>query len=96
MYSTGCRIGEIVKLDRHDIDFRTNSVIVQGKGDKEREVYFNNRCSISLKGYLDEREDEDPCLFITNRKLKRRMSIDNLRYKRFLITISESILGEIF
>ncbi|MGE7672841.1 tyrosine-type recombinase/integrase [Lysinibacillus sp. NPDC094403] len=80
MYSTGCRIGEVVKLDREDIDFRTNSVIVQGKGDKEREVYFNTRCSIWLKRYLDEREDEDPCLFITNRKPKRRMSIDNLRY----------------
>lgn len=80
MYSTGCRIGEVVKLDRDDIDFRTNSVIVQGKGDKEREVYFNTRCSIWLKRYLDEREDEDPCLFITDRKTKRRMSIDNLRY----------------
>ncbi|QDP99657.1 tyrosine-type recombinase/integrase [Lysinibacillus fusiformis] len=80
MYSTGCRIGEVVKLDRDDIDFRTNSVIVQGKGDKEREVYFNTRCSIWLKRYLDERDDEDPCLFITDRKPKRRMSIDNLRY----------------
>lgn len=80
MYSTGCRIGEVVKLDRDDIDFRTNSVIVQGKGDKEREVYFNTRCSIWLKRYLDKREDENPCLFITDRKPKRRMSIDNLRY----------------
>lgn len=80
MYSTGCRIGEVAKLDRDDIDFRTNSVIVQGKGDKEREVYFNTRCSIWLKRYLDEREDEEHCLFITERKPKRRMSIDNLRY----------------
>lgn len=80
MYSTGCRIGEVVKLNRDDIDFRANSVIVHGKGDKEREVYFNTRCSIWLKRYLDEREDEDPCLFITDRRPKRRMSIDNLRY----------------
>jgi len=80
MYSTGCRIGEVVKLNRKDIDFQTNSVIVQGKGDKEREVYFNTRCSIWLKRYLDEREDEDSCLFITDRKPKRRMSIDNIRY----------------
>ena len=35
MYSTGCRIGEVVKLNREDIDFQTNSVIVQGKGDKK-------------------------------------------------------------
>ena len=79
-YSTGCRIGEVVKLNRDDIDFRTNSVIVHGKGDKEREVYFNTRCSIWLKRYLDERDDEEPCLFITERRPKRRMSIDNLRY----------------
>ena len=79
MYSTDCRIGEVVKLDRDDINFRTNSVIVHGKGDKEREVYFNTRCSIWLKRYLDEREYEDPCLFITDRKPKRRTSIDNLR-----------------
>ena len=80
MYSTGCRIGEVAKLNRDDIDFRTNSVIVHGKGDKEREVYFNTRCSIWLKRYLDERDDKDPCLFITDRRPKRRMSIDNLRY----------------
>ena len=41
MYSTGCRIGEVVKLNRDDINFAMNSVIVRGKGDKEREVYFN-------------------------------------------------------
>ena len=65
MYSTGCRIGEVVKLNRNDINFSTNSVIVHGKGDKEREVYFKTRCSIWIKRYLDERDAEDPCLFIT-------------------------------
>ena len=80
MYSTGCRIGEVVKLNRDDINFQMNSVIVHGKGDKEREVYFNTRCSIWLKRYFDERDDEEPCLFITESWPKRRMSIDNLRY----------------
>ena len=80
MYSTGCRIGEVAKLNRDDINFRTNSVIVHGKGDKEREVYFNTRCSIWLKRYLDEREDEETGLFITERRPKRRMSIHILRY----------------
>ncbi len=80
LYSTGCRIGEVVKLNRDDINFSTNSVIVHGKGDKEREVYFNTRCTIWLKRYLDERNDEEPCLFITERRPKRRMSIDNLRF----------------
>jgi site-specific recombinase XerD len=79
-YSTGCRIGEIVKLNREDINFSANSVIVHGKGDKEREVYFNTRCSLWLKRYLDERDDQEDCLFITVRKPKHRMSIDMIRY----------------
>src|SRR4051794_38326265 len=62
------------------LPFAMNSVIVRGKGDKEREVYFNTRCSIWLKRYLDERNDEDSCLFITERRPYRRMSIDNLRF----------------
>jgi site-specific recombinase XerD len=79
-YSTGCRIGEVVKLNRDDINFTTNSVIVHGKGNKEREVYFNTRCSLWLKRYLDSRDDLNPCLFITERRPKRRMSIDLMRY----------------
>src|SRR5699024_3116017 len=78
--STGCRIGEVAKLDREDINFTGNSVIVHGKGDKEREVYFNIRCAIWLIRYLEERNDTDPCLFVTERNPKRRMSVDSLRY----------------
>ncbi|MCA1066659.1 tyrosine-type recombinase/integrase [Rossellomorea sp. AcN35-11] len=79
-YSTGYRIGEIIKLNREDINFSANSVIVHGKGDKEREVYFNTRCSLWLKRYLDERDDQENCLFVTERKPKHRMSIDMIRY----------------
>lgn len=46
MFSTGCRIGEIVSLDRNSINCGSQSAIVRGKGDKEREVYFNIRCDI--------------------------------------------------
>lgn len=79
-YSTGCRIGEVAKLNRDDINFMENSVIVLGKGDKEREVYFNIRCAIWLERYLEERDDDEPGLFVTERRPKRRMSIDTLRY----------------
>jgi site-specific recombinase XerD len=43
-------------------------------------VYFNTRCSLWLKRYLDERDDQEGCLFITERKPKHRMSIDMIRY----------------
>jgi integrase/recombinase XerD len=79
MFSTGCRIGEIVSLDRNSINWSNRSVIVRGKGDKEREVYFNIRCDIWLKRYLDQRHDSDPALFVTER-FPHRMSIAQMRY----------------
>lgn len=54
--------------------------MVHGKGDKEREVYFNVRCSIWIKRYLGERDDDEPWLFVTGGKPKRRMSVDSSRY----------------
>lgn len=79
-YSTGCRIGEVAKINRDAINFKENSIIVHGKGDKEREVYFSIPCAIWLKRYLEERDDDHPCLFATERKPIRRRSIDSLRY----------------
>src|SRR5699024_684245 len=71
---------QAAKLKKEDINLTGNSVIVHGKGDKEREVYFNIRCSIWLKRYLEKRNDEEDCLFVTERNPKRRMSVDSLRY----------------
>ncbi|MCM3742289.1 tyrosine-type recombinase/integrase [Oceanobacillus luteolus] len=79
MFSTGCRIGEIVSLDRNSINWGNQSAIVLGKGDKEREVYFNIRCDIWLKKYLDTRNDNDPAIFVTERS-PHRMSIAQMRY----------------
>lgn len=79
MFSTGCRIGEIVLLNRDDIKWASQSIIVRGKGDKEREVYFNVRCDIWLKKYLDTRRDRDSAIFVTERA-PHRMSITQMRY----------------
>lgn len=79
MFSTGCRIGEIVSLEKGSINWSNQSAIVCGKGDKEREVYFNIRCEIWLKRYLDNREDNDSAIFVTERH-PHRMSIAQMRY----------------
>ncbi|MBT2722660.1 tyrosine-type recombinase/integrase [Bacillus sp. ISL-46] len=65
MFSTGCRIGEVVSLDKNCINWSNRSAIVRGKGDIEREIYFNIRCEIGLKRYLDNRQDKDPAIFVT-------------------------------
>lgn len=79
MFSTGCRIGEIVFLEKNYINWSDRSAIVKGKGDKEREVYFNIRCDIWLKRYIESRTDKDPAIFVTER-IPHRMSIAQMRY----------------
>ncbi|MFJ5718336.1 tyrosine-type recombinase/integrase [Neobacillus sp. NPDC093127] len=79
MFSTGCRIGEIVTLQRSRINWSNRSAIVRGKGDKEREVYFNIRCEIWLKRYNEQRQDNDAAIFVTERHPHRK-SIAQMRY----------------
>ncbi len=79
MYSSGCRIGEVYRLNRGALDWEARSCIVLGKGDKEREVYFSIKAAIWLKKYLNSRKDTDLALFVTERQ-PHRMSIAEIRY----------------
>ena len=63
--STGVRVGELVKLNREDINFEDRSCIVFGKGSKEREVYFDARTKLHLEKYLSLRKDSNPALFVS-------------------------------
>lgn len=63
--STGVRVGELVKLNRNDINFDDRSCIVFGKGSKEREVYFDARTKLHLERYLKTRKDNNPALFVS-------------------------------
>lgn len=66
LYSTGCRVSEMVQLNRHDINWDEREVTVIGKGNKERRVFLSSRCIIILKKYLDSRKDSHPALFVTH------------------------------
>ena len=61
--STGMRVGEMVLLNRNDIDFNERECIVFGKGSKERVVYFDARAKIHLQNYLNSRVDNNSALF---------------------------------
>ena len=63
--STGVRVGELVKLNREDINFEERSCIVFGKGSKEREVYFDARTKLHLEKYLSMRKDNNSALFVS-------------------------------
>ena len=53
--STGIRVGELVRLNKDDIDFTNKECVVFGKGSKERRVYFDSSTKLHLLQYLDER-----------------------------------------
>ena len=73
--SSGMRIGEMVALNRDDINFNERECVVFGKGNKERLVYFDARTKIHLQNYLDSRVDNNPALFVALRSPHNRIQI---------------------
>lgn len=78
LMSTGVRVGEVVRLNRQDIDFSERSCIVFGKGDKEREIYFDARTKIHLEKYLALRKDTNEALFVSRNAPYQRLSISGI------------------
>ena len=76
--STGMRIGEMVLLNKADINFNERECIVFGKGDKERVVYFDARAKIHLQNYINSRTDDNPALFVTLRLPHERIKIGGI------------------
>ena len=79
--STGMRVGEMVLLNREDINFNERECVVFGKGDKERMVYFDARTKIHLQNYLQSRTDDDPALFVSLQAPHNRMSIGGIEVR---------------
>ena len=79
--STGMRVGEMVLLNRADINFNERECVVFGKGDKERIVYFDARTKIHLQNYLNSRRDENPALFVSLQKPHKRLQISGIEVR---------------
>lgn len=108
--STGMRVGELVHLNREDIDFENSECVVFGKGSKERPVYFDARTKIHLKNYLDTRKDDNPALFVSLlsphnrleisgvelrlRKLGRRLGITKVHPHKFRRTLATKAIDK--
>lgn len=76
--STGMRVGEMVLLNRNDIDFNERECIVFGKGSKERVVYFDARTKIHLQNYLESRKDNNQALFVSLKSPYKRLKIGGI------------------
>lgn len=79
--STGIRVGELITLDREDIDFVNRECVVLGKGNKQRRVYFDARTKIHLQNYLASRTDSNPALFVTLQAPYNRLLISGVEIR---------------
>lgn len=75
LYSTGCRVGELVILKKSDIDWNKKSVHLFGKGKKHRTSFLNAKAEVALKEYLESREDDNDWLFVSDRKPYGQMHV---------------------
>ena len=108
--SSGMRVGELVLLNRDDINYNDRECVVFGKGNKERLVYFDARTKIHLQNYLESRADENPALFVALRapyerlqiggverrlrQLGRRLSIPKVHPHKFRRTLATSAIDK--
>lgn len=79
--STGMRVGELVKLNKADVDFQNRECIVLGKGNKQRKVYFDARTKIHLQNYLNSRTDDNEALFVSLQKPYDRLRISGVEIR---------------
>lgn len=81
LYSTGIRVGELVRLNIEDISFEERECIVFGKGDKERRVYFDAKAKLHLLDYLRTRTDANPALFVSLDAPHERLKISGVEIR---------------
>jgi integrase/recombinase XerD len=81
IYTTGMRVGELVLLNKSDVNFDERVCIVYGKGGKERRVYFDAKTKIHLQNYLLSRKDSNQALFVSLLKPHNRIKINGVEIR---------------
>ena len=110
LFSTGMRVGELVRLNITDIDFSNKECLVLGNGNKQRKVYFDAKTKIHLQQYLKSRQDENNALFvsllepherlkisgveITLRKIGKRLNINHVHPHKFRRTLATKAIDK--
>ena len=106
LLSTGCRISEVIQLNKSDIDFQHMQCKVLGKGNKERIVYIDDVTALLLNRYFSERSDTSEALFVGKgtsrltpggirlmlRNLGERAQVNNVHPHRFRRTLATNLI----
>ena len=103
--STGCRVAELVGLDRSALDLENLECVVRGKGNKERTVYLDNVTAMYVRNYLATRRDRCPALFVTRdrkrfqtggirdmlKRLEERSGVEHVHPHKFRRTLATNM-----
>ncbi len=77
MYAAGLRASEVVGVNLQDIDFKEGSILVTGKGSKQRVTLFGSTCRSALLDFIEgeraEAQNAESPLF-TNKNGRRLTS----------------------
>lgn len=79
LYSTGCRVGELVLLKKSDIDWQEKTVHLFGKGKKHRTSFINAKAEVALREYLNSRNDDQEWLFVSDRRPYNQMHVSGIQ-----------------
>ena len=66
LISTGVRVTELISIKREQVNKGQDSLVILGKGKKERPIYLNAKAIIAIKNYLKERKDDNESLFVSH------------------------------
>ena len=87
LFATGCRVSEIIALNREDVNYENKQIKVVGKGDKERFVFLNAPAIVALDNYFKVRRDHNEALFVSVRAPYER--IDKAAIRKIIRRIGE-------
>lgn len=78
MYATAARVSEVAGANISDVDFEKQSVLLHGKGGKDRITYFTDKALMFLRKYLETRHDNNPALFVSLKNQNKRVTKDSI------------------
>lgn len=78
LIATGCRVGEVHRLNRSDVDLENRTACVTEKGRKIRQVHFTEKCALLLERYLQSRKDNHPALFVSRKGQLTRLTTSRI------------------
>ena len=90
MYACGLRLSELSGLNLNDIDWRQQTIIVTGKGQKQRQVPFGSKAKQAIDNWLIIRKfqanENEPALFVSLRGSRLSNSSIQKRLKKLALT----------